>query len=204
MGNSVKNNTSENNLARIISTVTHPPVISIPAFMILNYFLAGPDSFLVPTLISIIFGALIPILTSLFLIKKMHTDLDITDRTKRTLPLILAISSYLIGFLVLYIVSAPAIVTAFMLIYGSNTLLILLINFYWKISIHAMGIAGPTAAFIYAFGISGAIIGIIIPFVMWSRVKLNKHTFSQVLAGSILGLVMTWIQLSYIVPLIKV
>lgn len=182
--------------------VAHPPVISIPTFIILNYFLAGPDHFIVPTIISIIFGALIPILTSLILIKRMNTDLDITDRTKRTMPLILAICSYLLGFFVLLWFGAPAIVSALMLIYGTNTLIILIINFYWKISIHAMGIAGPTAAFIFTFGVVGAIIGLVIPLVIWSRTKLKKHTFSQVIAGSVLGLLLTWIQLSYIVPFI--
>ncbi len=202
MDNIQNNNLSELETAKFISMVAHPPVISIPTFIILNYFLAGPDQFVVPTLISIIFGALIPISTSLILIKKMHTDLEITDRTKRTVPLIFAICSYLLGFLVLLWFSAPAIVSVLMLIYGTNTLIILIINFYWKISIHAMGIAGPTAAFIFTFGPAGVIIGVIIPLVMWSRLKLKKHTFSQVIAGSVLGLLLTWIQLSYIVPFI--
>jgi len=194
---------TENSFAKIISSITHPPLISIPTFVILNYFLIGPDNFVVSTLICLIFGAFLPILTSLILIKKMDTDLDITDRTKRTLPLLLAICSYFFGSLVLYIVNTPAIITALMLIYGLNTLIILIINFYWKISIHAMGIAGPTAAFAYTFGIPGLLIAVIIPFVMWSRVKLNKHTVSQVIAGTILGLFLTWVQLSYYVPLIQ-
>jgi membrane-associated phospholipid phosphatase len=202
MDNVQNNNLSELETAKFISMVAHPPVISIPTFIILNYFLAGPDQFVVPTLISIIFGALIPISTSLILIKKMHTDLEITDRTKRTVPLIFAICSYLLGFLVLLWFGAPAIVSVLMLIYGTNTLIILIINFYWKISIHAMGIAGPTAAFIFTFGPVGIIIGLIIPLVMWSRLKLKKHTLSQVIAGSVLGLLLTWIQLSYIVPFI--
>ncbi len=204
MENKDVNHQSGNHAAKIISSVTLPPVFSIPTFVVLNYLFLGPVNFIVPTIISIIFGAFIPILTSLILIKKLKTDIDITDRKKRTLPLILAISSYLIGFLVLYMISAPAVITALMFIYGSNTIMILLINFYWKISIHSMGIAGPTAAFIYAFGITGAFLGILIPFVMWSRVKLNKHTFSQVLAGTVLGLVSTWLQLSYIVPFLRV
>jgi len=202
MVNIHNNSSSQLETAKFISMVAHPPVISIPTFIILNYFLAGPDQFIVPTLISIIFGALIPISTSLILIKKMNTDLDITDRTKRTMPLILAICSYLIGFLVLLWFGAPAIVSVLMLVYGTNTLIILIINFYWKISIHAMGIAGPTAAFIFAFGLVGVLLGLIIPLVMWSRLKLKKHTLSQVIAGSVLGLLLTWIQLSYIVPLI--
>ncbi|ADZ08295.1 phosphoesterase PA-phosphatase related protein [Methanobacterium lacus] len=202
MDNIQNNHPSELETAKFISMVAHPPVISIPTFIILNYFLAGPDQFIVPTIISIIFGALIPISTSLILIKKMHTDLDITDRTKRTVPLIFAICSYLLGFLMLLWYGAPDIVSVLMLIYGTNTLLILIINFYWKISIHAMGIAGPTAAFIFTFGPLGIIVGLIIPLVMWSRLKLKKHTPSQVIAGSLLGLLSTWIQLSYLVPLI--
>lgn len=202
MDNIQNNHPPELETAKFISMVAHPPVISIPTFIILNYFLAGPDHFIVPTMICIIFGALIPISTSLILIKKMHTDLDITDRTKRTVPLIFAICSYLLGFLMLLWYGAPAIVSVLMLIYGTNTLLILIINFYWKISIHAMGIAGPTAAFIFTFGPVGIIVGLIIPLVMWSRLKLKKHTPSQVIAGSLLGLLSTWIQLSYLVPLI--
>jgi len=195
---------SDNRFAKIVSTITHPPIISIPTFVILNYFLAASDKLLVSTSICLIFGAFLPILTSLILIKKMDTDLDITDRTKRTLPLLLAICSYFIGSLVLYLINAPSIITALMLIYGVNTLIILLINFYWKISIHAMGIAGPTAAFAFTFGVPGLLLGIIIPFVMWSRVKLNKHTVSQVIAGTVLGLFLTWAQLSFYVPLIQV
>jgi len=203
MKNIHNNHLSQLEIAKFISMVAHPPIISIPTFIILNYFLAGPDQFIVPTTISIIFGALIPISTSLILIKKMNTDLDITDRTKRTMPLILAICSYLLGFLVLLCYGAPAVVSALMLVYGINTLIILIINFYWKISIHAMGIAGPTATFIFTFGLVGVLPGLIIPFVMWSRLKLKKHTLSQVIAGTVLGLLLTWIQLSYIVPLIQ-
>jgi len=65
-----------------------------------------------------------------------------------------------------------------------------------------MGVAGPTAALIYLFGYKGVIFGLIIPLVIWSRVKLNKHTIAQVLAGSVLGLTLTAVQLYFLVPLI--
>ena len=116
----------------------------------------------------------------------MHTDMDITDRTKRTLPLFFAICSYLIGFFVLLSMGAPALTTALMFVYSSNTLIILFINLSWKISIHTMGVAGPTVALTFLFGFSGLLFGLLIPLVMWSRVKLKKHTISQVLAGGLL------------------
>ncbi|MDD3985432.1 MAG: PAP2 family protein [Methanobacterium sp.] len=187
--------------AKFISTITPPPIVSIPVFIIINYVLLGFKNSIFITLICLLFAVFFPILTSLILIKKMNTDLDITDRNKRTSPLILAVFSYIIGFLVLYIFNAPVLTIALMFVYFSNTVLILFINFSWKISIHVMGVAGPIAALIYLFGSPEIIFCIIIPFVMWSRIKLNKHTPYQVLAGAILGLILTWIQLYYIVPL---
>ena len=142
-----RNLKSENKFAKFISTITHPPLVSIPTFAIINYFLLGFNNSINTTIICWIFGAFLPILTSLILIEKMHTDIDITDRTKRTLPLILAVCSYLIGFFVLFYLGAPALTTALMFIYFSNTVIILFINFSWKISIHAMGVAGPTVSF---------------------------------------------------------
>jgi membrane-associated phospholipid phosphatase len=202
MENHLLDQKSGKGFAKFISTITHPPLIAIPTFILINIFLLGFIDSLVINIICLIFAAILPILTSLILIKKMDTDIDITDRTKRTLPLFFAVCSYIIGFIILFIIDAPAITTALMLVYFSNTLIILLINLSWKISIHAMGVAGPTAALIYLFGLPGVIFAITIPLVMWSRVILKKHTLSQVLAGSILGLILTSVQLYYIVPLI--
>ncbi len=193
---------SEQKFAKFISSVTHPPLVSIPTFAVINYYLLGLNNSIAITLICFIFAAFLPVLTSLILIKKMKIDIDITDRTKRTLPLFFAVCSYIIGFFVLYVFGAPSITTTLMFIYFSNTLIILFINLSWKISIHAMGVAGATAALTYLFGYKGVIFGLIIPLVMWSRVKLNKHTSSQVLAGAVLGLILTAVQLYYLVPLI--
>ena len=188
--------------AKFISSITHPPLLSIPTFAVINYYLLGMNKSIEITLICLIFAALIPIITSLILIKKMKIDIDITDRTKRTFPLLFAIFSYLIGFFILYAVGAPSLTTVLMLIYFSNTLIILFITLSWKISIHAMGVAGPTVAIIYLFGYKGVIFGLLIPLVMWSRVILKKHSITQVLAGAVLGLTLTSVQLYYLVPLI--
>ena len=188
--------------AKFISSITHPPLLSIPTFAVINYYLLGMNKSIEITLICLIFAALIPIITSLILIKKMKIDIDITDRTKRTFPLLFAIFSYLIGFFILYNVDAPSLTTALMFIYFSNTLIILFITLSWKISIHAMGVAGPTVAIIYLFGYKGVIFGLLIPLVMWSRVILKKHSLTQVLAGAVLGLTLTSVQLYYLVPLI--
>jgi membrane-associated phospholipid phosphatase len=193
---------SEKKIARLISNITQPPVVSIPTFALINYILLGFNNSLVITMICWTFGAFIPIITSLILIKKLHTDMDITDRTKRTLPLFFAVCSYLIGFLVLLSIGAPALTTTLMLIYSSNTLIILFINLSWKISIHTMGVAETTVVLTYLFGFPGLLFSILIPLVMWSRVKLKKHTISQVLVGCFAGIIFTYVQLYFILPLV--
>ncbi len=190
-------------IAKYISFIAHPPIISVPTFIVINLHFLGLIHSVSIIVICAVFGAFIPVFTSLVLIKKMGTDLDITDRTKRTMPLLLAIISYSIGFLILLFVNAPPVTTVLMFCYVTNTIAILFINFKWKISIHAMGIAGPTAVLTYVFGLSGVFFGLIILIVMWSRVTLKKHTISQVLAGAVLGLFLTAIQLIYLVPLIS-
>ncbi len=193
---------SKNKIAKLISIITQPPIVSIPTFAIINYFLLGFNNSLGITMICWIFGAFLPITTSLILIMKMHTDMDITDRTKRTLPLFFAVCSYLVGFIVLLSIGAPALTTALMLIYSFNTLIILFINLSWKISIHTMGVAGSTVALTYLFGFPGLLFGLLIPLVMWSRVILKKHTISQVLVGGIAGIILTYVQLYFIIPLV--
>lgn len=191
---------SVNRFATFISSIGQPALVSIPTFFIINFFLMQ-NNYLFITTICIMFGALIPIITTIFFIKTMKTDLDITDRTKRTIPLLFAVLSYLTGFFVLWILNAPAITTVLMFVYATNTFIVIIINLSWKISIHAMGIAGPTAALMYTFGLPGALFGAIIPMVMWSRVRLNKHTIAQVIAGALLGLFITTLQMYYLVPL---
>ncbi|MBP2046066.1 PAP2 family protein [Methanobacterium aggregans] len=186
--------------AKFISAITHPPLVSLPTFTLLNYFFLSFNDFLFLTLICAVFGTVLPITTVMLWINRKGIDVDITDRKKRKLPLIFAISSYLMGFLILYALGAPVITTALMFCYFSNTLIVLFITFFWKISLHAMGVAGPTAAMIYAFGYPGMLFGTIIPVVMWSRVTLKKHSTGQVMAGAAYGLVVTTIQLYLLIP----
>jgi membrane-associated phospholipid phosphatase len=80
--------------------------------------------------------------------------------------------------------------------YFAGTLCLFFINLYWKISIHTMGIAGPTTVLIFVFGYWGALLGLLLPPVIWSRVYLKKHTAAQAITGAILGFVLTAVALS--------
>jgi membrane-associated phospholipid phosphatase len=65
--------------------------------------------------------------------------------------------------------------------------------------VHALGSSGALAAICFVVGPMGLIFFFIPLLVMWSRVKLNCHTFSQVLAGAVLGFWSTYMQMAIIV-----
>ena len=186
--------------AELISYIAYAPIISIPAFAIINYFLLDFRDFIVITSVCAFFAGILPVLLVFKWLKgkKNHgqrIDIDIPERKDRNYPLIMVIISYLIGVIVLYVMNAPLITIILMFCYFSNTLIVFFINLYWKISIHAMGVAGPTTVLIYVFGPVGAIFALIIPVVMWSRVYLKRHTVFQVIMGTLLGFIATATQI---------
>jgi membrane-associated phospholipid phosphatase len=69
------------------------------------------------------------------------------------------------------------------------------ISLRWKISVHASGIAGPSTALIYAFGVMAAPLLLLALPVAWARVKLGAHTILQVALGVLLTILITWIQM---------
>ena len=185
-------------IAEFISLITYAPLVSIPAFAAINYSLDW-NGFITITFISIFFAAFLPTLIVFRWLKGKRIDLDIPNRKERTYPLIVVITSYFIGVIALYALNAPEITTILMFCYFSNTLIVLLINLFWKISMHAMGVAVPTTVLIYVFGPIGSIFALILPVVMWSRIYLKRHTVGQVITGALLGFIFTILQINYLI-----
>lgn len=190
-----QNNSSQETLANFISTVTNPPFVAIPVFLIINYTLLYGGDWLWFSAISIFFVSILPIITSSLWIKKKNLEVDMPRRQDRIYPLLLVIVSYIIGVAVLYILGAPSLTTVLMICYLNNTIIVLLFSLYWKISIHAMGIAGPATAIIYLFGWYGLLFSLLVPLVLWSRLYLKRHTPAQLIAGTVLGYLLTAVQI---------
>ncbi|EKF87008.1 phosphatase PAP2 family protein [Methanobacterium formicicum] len=190
-----QNTSSHETLANFISTVSNPPFVAIPVFLIINYTLLYGGDWLWFSAISIFFVSILPIITSSLWIKKKNLEVDMPRRQDRIYPLLLVIASYITGVAVLYILGAPPLTTVLMICYLNNTIIVLLFSLYWKISIHAMGIAGPATAIIYLFGWYGVLFSLLVPLVLWSRLYLKRHTPAQLIVGTVLGYFLTAVQI---------
>ncbi len=182
--------------ARFISNIFHPMLVSSLTFLSL-IFVNEQNQFqksISFAFLSILFSSIIPFVFLYSQREKLNTD----DRAERFLPLIVGVVSYFLGYCVLRLVDAPGIVQAVMFCYATNTLIVLLITQWWKVSVHTTATAGPLAALSYNFGIVMIPFFILVLLVGSSRVVLGKHTIAQVIVGSFIGLIGTGAQIYYI------
>ncbi len=178
-------------LATTISYVTLPPMVGLLMFALVNYTVSTGLSFVALMLLTTFFAVLMPLGILIIWARKTHShDLDVSGMTERSQPLLVATVSFFIGTVVLLLIQAPALTTTLMLGYSVGTLFIFFVNLRWKISAHAMGVAGPTVVLIFVFGLWGVLLGLLLPLVIWSRVYLKKHTLAQTLVGSVAGFVL--------------
>ena len=188
-------------IAENISTLTNPPIICIPLFLVICLTLSftgdGFDisKFVTLEIVSLIFASILPMAIILFWAKKLNTDKDISNRSDRYMPLIVGIVSYFIGFLICLIFNLDNFLTCLLLCYSVNTGVVLLITTKWKISVHTTGLSGPNGALILLLGPFGALIGILYPIIIWSRVLLEKHTLAQAIAGGVQGYFLTVLEM---------
>lgn len=195
------NNNFDRNFARLISTLFVPPSFTIIVFF---YFAFELEKNLVQSvrvlLVALIFGFILPIILFLYLRKRGNIgDVDATIKEERTFPFLIAVLFYFGGFLALIFFNAHIISIALWFCYISNTILTVVINRYWKISAHAMGVAGPMAAVLFVNINFALALGFILLMIGWSRVKLKCHTVPQVLAGALLGFISTYFQIFYLI-----
>lgn len=188
-------------IAKAISTITQPPIICIPLFLIISYIISFENGvfnlskFITVELISLVFTSIMPLIIILYWAKKNGGDIDISNRSARFTPLIVGIISYFIGFLIAYLLNIDNFLILLLLCYATNTGVVLLFTLKWKISVHTTALSGPVAALILLLGPIGAILGIIYPILIWSRVLLKKHTLAQAIAGGVQGFFLTVVEM---------
>ena len=187
--------------AKLLSTVFNPLLNSTYAFLLL----VGTDGDLVKGRklvtfsVAFLFSSAVPIAHVAWLKWRGTVEsLDVDQRQRRLWPLVVAVLSYAAGYILLTSMQASPIVVGLMFCYATNTLLVAFITYWWKVSVHATGIAGPVVALIFRFGWPAVPFYVLVPLVSWARVVLGKHTAGQVVVGACIGTFLTAIQLHHL------
>ncbi len=189
--------------ARLISDIFVPPTFVLFAFILLGIeFENNLTLKWLVILTGFVFGFLLPIVIFLFMRRHdLVANRDATIKEERTLPYVVGILLSLFAAGICYYSGASHISVALWLAYSGNTLLLILINKFWKISAHAIGSAAPLGLLFYLYGTPGLWLFVLVLIIGWARLKLRVHTPMQVAVGIVYGFTFTYLQLLYYVPL---
>lgn len=194
-------NKIELKLAYIVSLITHPVFTTLWIFLIvfnLNtypFFILNPKAKLLILVFVLINNILIPIAITYLLLKmKLVSSLDIFEKKQRTLPLLVTITMLLFTYINSVNLNLPILWNNIVLVLIIVSSLSLIINFFYKISLHltALGTLISIVIYINLDLNYDSIVLISILFLLsgltaYSRLTLNAHSKGEVVAGFLFG-----------------
>ena len=187
-------------LARIIAIIFHPLLIPVYGMTII---FSAPTLFgYLPfhakkliILIMLINNVLLPLsMLPFFFQKKIISSWNMSERRERNIPLIITTVLYGATSFIIFRFPVPVFLKSFIFASLFLSVIVTIINFWWKISLHSVG-AGALIGLVLILSIKMLtplewyLISAIIAggFVLSSRLKLNIHTPLQVWTGLFTG-----------------
>lgn len=187
-------------LAKIVSVVFHPLLIPVYSLLII---LSAPTLFdFIPFqikkllfLVMLINNVCIPLMLLAYLrFRNLITSVVIDNREERMLPLVLTTFFYFVTVYIFIRYHIPVFIKTFALTAAIISLAVMIINFWFMISIHAAG-AGALLATVLVLSIRmhTPLTWFLVPavliagIVLSSRLLLNSHTPREVWSGLLLG-----------------
>jgi hypothetical protein len=198
--NDGNNTNTPDRLAKIVSGVFHPLFMPLYGLIIL---LTAP-TFLhylpvyvknIVFLILLVNNVLIPLaLLPFFRYRNVISSYNIEEKSERVMPLLTASILYCTTSFIVFRYQIPFFLKSFIFATSILSILVLMINFWWKISIHSVG-AGAITATVFVLSLKmhtqllWYLVAVILAagLILTSRLKLNSHNPSQVWVGFLMG-----------------
>jgi hypothetical protein len=145
-------------------------------------------------------------------------SLEIRDRRKRTEPFLVTLGATGLALALVGVldVRGQRLLAALLGCHFLNTMLLMGITRWWKISVHCASVAGAlgTLAFVHyhvpgellgTAGLGSTLLGVgavLVPLLLWARVRSRAHTPQQATGGTLLGLVTPYAELYVVLSLL--
>lgn len=174
-----------NKFAKIISYVFDGSFISIPILLIICLIVVDNKIEAVGwAFLCLLFGVVIPYLYVVFLYKKKEiNNIHIPKKEDRIKPLLVSCISYTICFIVLYVLDGPLFLKSIFAVSVVSIIILTIITYFWKISLHTSWITFIVITFNILFGRWMLLMIPLIPVIAWARVRIKEHTVNQVVLG---------------------
>lgn len=179
------------NLARWTSILFDSSVLSIPIFLTFGWVEDGISG-VEWAILTLIIVTGIPL--AYLVIGRWRgwvTDMEMTQRSERPRFILISLSSDMIAILFLIAEHGPHLLLVIVLAYFCLAIAMLAISNFWKISLHMAGVGGFSIALLFVFGLPSIWAFSSLPLVAWSRLHRHKHTMAQLVAGAMIGVLVT-------------
>lgn len=184
--------------AKLISDVISPFTFQA---IILALVLLNAESGVLYFLVGVLFACVIPFWFHYYYqgVKQVvHRTMPLSDKVKRERSFIVYAISHLVGLMALSLMGAPSIAVSILLaIFGGSVVMAFVTwAWNWKISMHGFSVATLLVALV----MSGADYGLtflLVTIVWLSRLSLEAHDLKQLVAGTLVGLIATYLQLAF-------
>ena len=175
-------------IARWVSDYFSPPVMAAATLLMVAIF-TGTSVIWGSISVFILVGIGLPTLYVFWLVKKkMVSDFHIPIRSQRIRPMIFMLVTTVISLFLLIGLHTPRFLMILSLAAFGQLIIIFVITLKWKISGHAAAVSTFSALCWLFYGSLAGFVFILIPIVIWARLRLKRHTPLQTLAGTVLGL----------------
>ncbi|MBI2034851.1 MAG: phosphatase PAP2 family protein [Candidatus Levybacteria bacterium] len=174
-------------IAGIISLIANPFLLIVPVPYLLVYRVTYDNIYaLYWTAVSIIFLIIVGLFIIYAVKKGVFSDFDVSHREQRSLLFITIGIASILYLVVLVIGHGPQVLYLAILGFLLSIIAIAVINTRIKASIHTATITALIVLFWFLYDMNLVLI-LFVPLVAWSRITVNRHTISEVVAGSIIG-----------------
>ena len=176
-------------IARLTSNILNPLPSSLIVILLLSFEATSGILDALKWSLILIAPSILPVYaTTVYLVRiKKIEDLFINIRQQRTGIYLLASVCTGAGYLILRSLGAPPMLVATSVAGLAAIVVFMLINLWWKISIHTAFIAGSVAILIILYGWIAAVTAALVPLTAWARIELGQHSPAQVISGALLA-----------------
>lgn len=184
---------AESKFLRFVSEASVPPiVVALLLIALAMTSSAGPERGLLWGLLASFFVSAIPYTFIVVSVRKGRlSNRMLTDRRQRHIPNLCAISSAILGWVILAVTHAPGPVVAFTASAILSQVVVSLTALVWKMSLHLSTAGGIASLIALLAGPWTLLVSLpVVALIAASRLLLREHTPAQVIVGAVVGAVM--------------
>lgn len=180
---------NKENLARLASNIFNPFVVSVVVLAVLAVEATSSYSETLRWLGITLAISVAPVLVFVYILIRLKKLDDFFSNPKEQRNIIY-LTATIIGSVdcaLLWYFDVPKLLVLIFTAGLIGVAFFLVINYFWKISLHTAFVAAAVAVLLFVYGANAAWSSLIVPLVGWSRIVLKQHNVLQVTAGGLLA-----------------